>query len=224
MSDAIIISRHSLKWAQASNALAARSVSLGTWNVVRVGVLWAVRQDSLGSISPSFALGLCSGTSNVYGDATTTHFVGVTSSGGTWDYDGGAGNGFGYNGIIRPSKKVGVTQSNGTNLVTNHAIYFRTDSATNLRRVTFVEITKGSPNYSFKLFYSNDGALNDYSVTNLKTVMETTSPSLTNHLFSSAQTLAVDEGADGTLNAAQFYWNLSTSNLEADAFMVAKIS
>lgn len=218
MSEATVISRYSLNWAQAGNSIGARLVSLGVWNVVRVGLLWSIRQDVNGTIAPEFAFGLCAGTAAVYGDASVTHFVGVTSSG-NWEING---NNFLINTDILPSKKVGVTLTTGTALSTTHVI--NAQIVNNYRTVTFVEITKGSPNYSFKLFHRNLDTAADYNVTNLTTVMESGAPALANHVFTGAQTLAVDEGVDGTLTAAQFYWNLTTSNAEIDAIQISKIS
>lgn len=221
MSEATIISRHSLKWAQTNNSIGARLVNLGTWNVVRVGILWGVTQDAPGTITPDFAFGLCSGTAAVYGDASATHFVGVTTEGtafGGWAIS----SGFFISQVFRPSKKVGIVQTNGTNLTTLSVT--NASSVNNYRTVLMVEITKGAPNYSFRLFYRNATTAADYTVTDFTTVMEATSPTLADHTFSAAQTLAVDEGVDGTLTAAQFYWNLTTSDTEIDAKMVSKIS
>lgn len=222
MSEATIISRHSLKWAQTNNSIGARLVNLGTWNVVRVGILWGVTQDAPGTITPDFAFGLCSGTAAVYGDASATHFVGVTTDGtafGGWALHA---SGFFISQVFRPTKQVGVTKTNGTNFTSTSAT--NGSSVNNYRTVLMVEITKGSPNYSFRLFYRNAVTAADFTVTDFTTVMEAAVPALAEHTFSAAQTLAVDEGVDGTLTAAQFYWNLTTSDAEIDAKMVSKIS
>lgn len=221
MPEATIISRHSLLWAQTNNSIAARLVSLGTWNVVRVGILWGVTQDTPGTITPDFALGFCAGTAAVYGDASATHFVGITTEHVT--FGGWAiSSGFFVSQIFRPTKQVGVVKTNGGNLTAISAT--NASSVNNYRTILMVEITKGSPNYSFKLFYRNTTNANDYNVTHLTTVMEAAVPTLGDHTFSAAQTLAVDEGVDGTLTAAQIYWSLTTSDAEIDAIMVSKIS
>jgi len=223
MPEAVIVSRHSLLWAQSGNAIKARPVALGTWNVIRMGFLWSVRQDVLGVIQPDFAFGFSSGTSAVYGDASATHFVGITTEGtafGGWALHG---TNFLFNAVFRPTKQVGATKTNGTNLTTSGVVYANT-TADNKRSLWFVEITKGSPNYSFKLFHRNDVGATNPSHTDLVAVMESASPALANHVFTAAQTLAVDEGADGTLNAINFYWNLTSSNTEVDEIMVTKVS
>lgn len=222
MPEATIISRHSLLWAQTNNSIGARLVSLGTWNVVRVGMLWGVTQDSPGTITPDIGFGFCSGTAAVYGDASATHFVGITTDNvpfGGWALHA---SGFFISQIFRPTKQVGVVKTNGANLTSISAT--NGSSVNNYRTVLMIEVTKGAPNYSFRLFFRNSVNLNDYNVSHLTTVMEAAAPTLGDHTFSGAQTLAVDEGVDGTLTAAQFYWNLTTSDAEIDAIMVSKIS
>lgn len=224
MPAATIISRHSLLWAQQNNSISARLVNLGTWNVVRVGMLWSLRQDVFqADIDPNFAFGLCSGTTNCYGDATVTHFVGITSEIGAFGLPWQETAGGFLRAVMRPSKKVGATQSNGTNLATNHLVYANT-VVDNKRSITWIEFTKGSPNYSFKIFYRDTDAATDATVTDLEDTMEDLTPTLANHTFSAAQTLAVDEGVDGTLNAIQVYWPLTTTSAEIDAVRVFKIS
>lgn len=223
MPEGTIISRHALLWAQSNNSINARSVNLGTWTTVRVGWLWSIRQDALGTIDPNFAFGFCSGTTALYGDASATHFVGVTSEqnafGGPWPL---GGDNF-LSAVMRPSKKVGVTQTNGTNLTTGWKIYANT-TADNKRSMTILEVTKGIPDYSFRLFYRSAGSAANPGVTDLAAQIEAVTPAFADHTFSAAQTLAVNETIDGTLNAIQIYWPLVTSSLEEDAVRVFKVS
>lgn len=222
MPEAIINSRYSLNWAQNSNSIGARTVALGTWNVVRVGLLWSVPQAVSATIQPDFAFGLCSGTAAVYGDASATHFVGVTTEGAAFGGWAPNGNDFFISGVFRPTKQVGVVKTNGTNLTVSHVV--NASDVNNYRSVSFVEFTKGSPNYSFKLFHRNLDGANDFTVADLTAVMESGAPALSQHTFTAAQTLAVDEGVDGTLDAVQFYWSMVTPTAEIDAIMVSKIS
>lgn len=223
MPEGTIISRHSLLWAQSNNSINARLVNLGTWAVVRVGWLWSIRQDALGTIDPNFAFGFCSGTAALYGDASATHFVGVTSEqnafGGPWPL---GGDNF-LSAVMRPSKKVGVVQTNGTNLTTGWKIYANT-TADDKKSMTIIEITKGAPNYSFKLFFRSAGSASNPTVLDLAAQIEAVTPAFADHTFSAAQTLAVDEGVDGTLDAIQIYWPITTSSLEEDAVRVFKVS
>src|ERR1041385_3392522 len=88
-----------------------------SWNAIRVALRVSITDfgSNLGS-TPEFVVGLCSGTTNVYKDSTTTHFVGMQTSGTTWTrqtnlgvptYTTGASS-------IRPMKRVGTTTTTGT--------------------------------------------------------------------------------------------------------------
>lgn len=223
MANATIISRYSSLWAQENNSIIARPVNLGTWNVVRVGILWSLRQDVFGTaIDPDFGFGLCSGTAATYGDASATHFVGVTSEVGAFGLPWQAFGNF-LKAVIRPTKQVGVTKTNGTNLTVDHLVNANT-GAVNNRSVTFIEFTKGSPNYSFKLFCRNLANASNPSHSDFVTAMEAVAPVIADHVFTGAQTLAVNEGVDGTLNAISLYWPLTTTSSEIDEVMVVKMS
>lgn len=218
MADATIILRYSLLWSQSNNSIIARPVALGTWNVLRVGFLHSVRQDTLVGITPDFFFGLSAGTASVYGDASATHSVGAQSTG-AWTL---GGDNF-LSTAIRPVKQVGVTKTSGTNLAAGWITYANT-VADMKRSMTILTITKGSPNYSFKMFYRNSGAASSPTFADLTAQMEAGIPAFASHLDSSTQTLAVDEGADGTLTALQMYWSLTTSSMEIEGVMVSKVS
>lgn len=220
MADATIISRHSLLWAQENNSIIARLVNLGTWSQIRVGFIHSIRQNVLGSITPDFAFGLCAGTAAVYGDASATHFVGASAEATPWTL---GGDNF-LTGIILPTKKVGVTKTTTTNLTTGWISY--ADTVSDMKRaMTILKITKGSPNYSFDMFYRFSGAASDPTFADLTTQMETAgTPSFTSHTNSPTRTLAVDEGADGTLTAMQMYWSMTTSSIEIEGVMVSKVA
>src|SRR5512138_1392309 len=83
----VIASFHSRKQIELANSLIARQVTFPPgWTRARVGIRAAFSGAS--HITPTFALGLCSGTSNVAGDASTTHFIGLYSTC-LWTYMGG---------------------------------------------------------------------------------------------------------------------------------------
>lgn len=90
--------------------------------------------------------------------------------------------------------------------------------------MTIIEVTKGAPNYSFKLFFRSAGSAANPTANDLAAQIEAVTPAFADHTFSAAQTLAVDEGADGTLDAIQVYWPITTSSLEEDAVRVFKVS
>lgn len=219
MADAQIISRHSTQWAQFNNSIAARLETLGTWNVLRLGLLCGIRQDApVSAISPVFAFGFCAGTANVFGDASVTHFVGVQMETAAWSINGD----YLDSDVNTPTKKVGVTQTDGTSMSATVFIHARQDTV-NVRSVLMLELTKGSPNYSFRIFRRSAAGI-DITPVVFRAAMEAASPTATSHSFQGPQTLAVDEGVDGTLNAVNVYWNLTTSSLEVEEIMVVKMS
>lgn len=219
MSDAQVIARHSTQWCSASNSVIARPVALGTWNVLRLGMLWGIRQDApVASISPLAAFGFCAGTTNVFGDASVTHFVGVRFENGAWTINGD----FLDSDVNSPIKTVGVTTTAGGSLTGTNLIHAKQDTV-NVRSVTMLELTKGSPNYTFVLLRrSATGA--DVTPATFRAQMEAATPTITNHGLTGSQTVAVNEGVDGTLNAINVYWNLTTSSQEIEEIMVVKVS
>lgn len=223
MASATIISRHSLKWSQENNSIIVRLVDLGTWNVIRCGFLHSVRQDSLtGGITPDFAVGFCAGTSAVFGDASVTHFVGLSNENVTaWTLSGANF----LSAVLLPTKKVGVTKTTGSAFsFPAKWITYANTTADLKRSMTILTITKGSPNYSFDLFYRDSETASDPTFANLTTQMEAGTPAFTSHINSATRTLAVDEGVDGTLTAFQAYWSLTTSSLELEGVIISKVS
>src|SRR5437867_3420891 len=76
-----ILSRGSDNRVVMSNGRFARTLAIGTlWTKLRIGIRFAIN-DGAANIGggPIFAFGLCHGTTNIYGDATTDHFLGYRS-------------------------------------------------------------------------------------------------------------------------------------------------
>ena len=172
-----------------------------------------------GLATPEFAFGLCSGTTNIFGDATVTHFVGARSSG-LWSFQ----TTFYNNTSFQPAKKVGSTLTTGTTFVQNAAVQVGAASNTADRGCMFVDITKGSPNYSLTLTYLNNTNSTDISAATFLQQMEVASPVLTNHATSAAQTIAVNEGTDGVLDSINFSWNRTTPFIEICDIAVARLA
>lgn len=195
----------------------ARRIDLGTWTRVRFGATIQLNADGV-AFTPDLAFGFCKGSANVYGDASVDHFVGVTSSG-TWAFVI-ANN---YDSLnVRPSKKVGVTQTNGTDLTANVVAHYSPGVAI-VRGMFMVEVEKGSPNYSFRLFHRSN-TTTDVTDASFLTQMVEATPVLTNHLWTAAQTLAVNEGVDGTLDAVNIFYGHSTKFLESSIVAVVKMA
>ena len=204
------------------NASVARLLSYGTdWTTLRIGLRWTIGNtgaDLTGS--PHLAVGLCSGTTQIYGDALTTHFVGVLSNQAAWTYSpsspvySAVGGGPFY-----PAKRIGSVLTLGT-LITP---YWRIDAdPTAARSLFFVDITKGTPNFSFRLF-AHESSSADVSLDTFLQKMQEATPSLANHAYTNAFTLAVSE-TDGALNAVNVYWDRATPALEISDLAVARLA
>lgn len=202
MSAAVISLTDSTKRFVLANSIITRPIDLGTWTTVRLGMLYDA--NAAGTIpSLDCAIGFCSGTSAVYGDASATHFVGMRTPGTTNWSDNGSFHSAG--GGMYPSKMVGSTKTNGTQLFTSFQCGSIADSSTQ-SSMSIVELTYGSPNYSIRAFHRSGWSGVDIAQADFYDAMAATSPSYSNHTYASAQTLAVDEVADGTLNAGQVFF------------------
>jgi hypothetical protein len=217
MSDVIIGSRNSEKTALLSNSACARKIPIPLgWSKIRVGV--RVQADASGATitTPTFALGLCSGTSNIFGDATVTHFVGFADIL-TWTPSSGW-----FQISVKPSKKVGSTLTQGT-AIGSPVIWGNLGTDPARRSLLFADITKGSPNYTINFFARTALSVSDPTATDFVTQMSLASPSLANHAAGTNQTIAVDEGTDGTLDSLNLFWS-GFPNLEISDFGFSVLS
>lgn len=207
---------------QMVNSHFARLISIGTgWNKVRVGIRLHMEDTGVDAVStPRFAMGFCSGTANQFGDATTTHFVGILSDAATWSVAPGVR--YAAANMFKPAKKVGVTTTLGATAF--GTVFIPAPASTANRNLMFVDITKGSPNYSFHQFATSATPTTDVSAATFLSQMELATPSLTEHTYYGPQTLAVDEGADGTLDAINFSWDRTNPYIEICDIAVAILS
>lgn len=205
---------------QLPNGTFARPINIGTgWNTIRVGI--RVHMDNTGAAlgSGNFFIGLCSGNTNQFGDATTTHAVGCLTTS-SFQFQTTFYNATGF----APAKRVGSTLTTGTVLAANAAIPCKAASNTADRAMISIDIIKGSPNYSFQLFAPNNTVPADMSAASFLTLMEATTPASTSYVFSSAQTLAVNQATDGTLDNINISWDHSSPWIEICDIAVARIA
>lgn len=213
-----------------SSSQFVRAIPFGTtWNKIRIGARLDITSSG-GNLTgtPRFAMGVCSGNTDIYGDATTTHFVGVRSIEATWTLTGS--NRYLINGsMLSPHKKVGTTFTAGTAFFpgVQWGIGAGAASSSADRTQFILEITKGSPNFTLQMLgWINTGsAPADNSDLAFYSNMEASgNPSATNHTFSAANTVAVSEGTDGNLDYINFFWDRSTAEIEISDWAVSRIS
>ena len=198
------------KAVEMSNGRFARQPIAGLfsgWTTLRVALL--VRMNDSGANitgTPRFMFGLCAGTSNIPGDATVTHACGCITNNATWTRTAGP-PGYYSPLTIAPSTYINTTIATGTNLSTTSALGF---SGTIVNAMVFIDITKGSPNYSLRLLSRTNTASGAPTQSDFNAQSVATTPAFTGHTYTAAQTIAVDEVANGTFDSAFVWWNQVT--------------
>lgn len=205
------------------NSAFARTLSIGTsWTKLRIGIRFHFRDLGVApSGTPRFAMGFCSGTTNIMGDASVTHWVGLITDTATWGYAPGSH----YGSItLSPAKKVGSTLTVGSSLTTTMGIPGRAADNVPDRMMLFADIEKGSPNFAFSSFWPGPTSAVDASRANFLSRMEESTPSaFSTHTFTTGGSLAVSE-ADGTLNAINIAWDRASFAAEICDIAVARFS
>lgn len=206
------------KVARLSASTFIRKLGFGTsWTRLRVGARLMARSGTNtvipfgGGMTPRFGVGLCASTGAAFTrNMVAGHWVGVISTGATWNVSNpGAGSYILGFLSCAPAKKVDSTLTVGTNFagVTPAVGSYVGSAATNAHPVLyFVDIEKGSPNYSFRLFaISNPANGGNQTRAEWLTYMVEDPPVVSNYIYAAAQTVAVDESTDGTLDAINIF-------------------
>lgn len=206
-----------------SNSHFARPHGITTWNKLRIAFRWSMR-DSGANLTgtPEFAVGLCSGSANIFGDLTCTHFVGMRTTRVTWDRTAGPPANYAVY-ITQAGKLVGTTFTLGGNWL-SVAGQAMADAAGGNRFCWFIDITKGSPNYTLGGYARVTGNAGDISETTMKAQAEIDAATLPEHGLNNANTVAVNEATDGILSHVCFSWNRSTPEIEISDHGVWKLS
>lgn len=185
----------------ANNEFVRAPIFGGTWSRIRIGIIFG--WPSVGYNTPytfQCIVGMCSGKSNPYNAGTTTNFIGFNPVGTAASVTcyGRYGppywmQGFGQAVI----KRVGTTTTVGpiVSATFNYGVTSQNTTGTGI-----IDITKGSPNYTFSTYYG----YNQSSATMYANVMTESPPSGYNTGVN-AQTFAVDESTGAFDNFEIFY-------------------
>jgi hypothetical protein len=209
------------------NSNFARRFHAGNWKSIRVAVRMSVRDSGTDITSipttPRFAIGLCSGNSNLFLQNTCQHFIGFITSP-NWFTLEMARNVIGntnYEFFGKPGKKVGAVISEADGNAGQKAINYVYDSTVANRSMVFIDITRpqygpgGSGTFSFNTFARQIRGAEDASLSNFTTQAVTVPPVFTDHKNITGWTLDnVDENTDGILDHVSVAWNKTTNPVE----------
>lgn len=197
-------------------------LSIGTsWTKIRVGV--RVIMDNTGAnltSTPRFAMGVCSGSTNLLFDATTTHFLGWQQTAATMTF--AAGPPIRYSFDTSGLKRVGSTSTFTAQMAAGFIMC--ADPATANRAMFFCDITKGSPNYTLDSFGRTGTAAGDVTLADFLATVPLAVPAFANHSASVSQVIAVNEGVDGTFDHMLVGWDRTTPVLEICDIAVVRLS
>lgn len=230
---ATILTVSALKRLDLSNCQILRRPSyLNNWTTMRIGLHYCVPSAATIVGTPSIYIGMGSGLTNGIGDATTTNWIGVKTTGATWTRVLSGAQAYANMTGIRVHKKVGSTltpHATGDMTGTPHTSL---DAA--FRTVLLVEITKGSPNYTVNVGVgtSNSAIITvDVTPANMDGYMALPvgmggigtvgNPNIV--AVTTNNTLAMSEVA-GNLDCIQIYWDKTAAPLEIEGVYHRKLA
>lgn len=209
-----ILDAGGLKYVEMANARFARKplpglFASGTWSKIRVAVLLKCN-DTGADISgtPLFQFGLCSGTTNIPGDATPTNAIGVTTNNSSWSRIVTVGQESYASTQTKTLTNVGGVITLSANLA-NPNIYLNTYTGTAVGSPWFVDITKGSPNFQIAQWYQS---LLTMAISSAQYLTQSISavPSFAGMTLLGNTATAFSE-ASGTLDSAFVYFNQASA-------------
>jgi hypothetical protein len=213
---------------QNSNYARKWTALLGTtWTKIRIACRATIVDSGANAGStPIFAIGICSGTTQIFQDATCHHWLGVVSQLTTWTRNAGPpvfyvpGGASYYN----AGKKVASGALSGLNVITNFASTLF-DSTTANRSVFCIDITKGSPNFTITTAAArNNNTPGDIDLPTYQAQIETASPSFANHTNYAGVTVAIDEVANGYFDSVAFAWDHTTPAIELSDITIVRLA
>jgi hypothetical protein len=224
-----------------ANATWARPVTIpATWNKIRIGCRMHMTSTGANLLSnPIFAMGFNSGTAEQYGDATCLNFLGIAHDTATWSY---VATGTSWYTLLAASivarKRIGTTNTDGALFADGALPALPGGAATNSadRFMLFLDITKGSPNYTmhmpFRWADQIQGQVADCSSAQFLFYMGQLTPDPTaingyqihdGTNWDASPTIAFSESIN-PLNAINLYWNRADATLEICDIAVAVLA
>ena len=216
---------------QLSNSCCARkwTTDLGTsWNSIRVGCRISITDSGANLTStPRLAFGIQSGITNLWLDANgPTNWCGIVTTPATLTRHAGppAYYDVGNEVMYLVAKKVGTTLTTGAAAWGSTFLPFLFDATTASRSVIFLDILKGSPNYTFAtMVHDQLGSVGDVSLYTYLSRIILATPTVANHNRNTGVTLAVSESA-GTFDSVGISWDHSDALIEISDITVVRLS
>ena len=225
---AIIIDRISASIADKvlsiSNEQCARTITIGsTWNRIRIGVRFKISSSFANITSANFAWGLISGTSSLYADASTNHFLGVDMPPSTTLTYTSATINLYRNTAASASRfitKVGLTTTEYYHTVANFAFGLIENLADEYRMAAYMDIMKSNTDPGlWTIMYTYNRTVSfstqDISATQFYNNITNDSASLlTSNVASASFQIPISQSANGNLDTINIYWNKTTPPME----------
>jgi len=189
-----------------------------TWNSLRIALLFSAGPDNVQSITGNvFRVGLCNGTVNMPGDVTTNNSYGVNFFG-TW-----ARGTYGWNMSNSAFRRVGSTETlSATNI--SPRLSFQGVS----RYPLFIDIVKGSPNYTFNFWYHSGNGTADMTPASFFGYLNIPGTYLsytdTTYGAPTGTSLAIDTATNGILDTVYCGWSATTWSLWISYIAVVRLS
>lgn len=210
------------------NATWARPVALpASWSKIRVGITGHLTNTGAGLTgTATFVMGFNSGTINQYGDASCQNFIGFAYDAATWGFTNTTTTFYSVGGggaMPIGRTRIGTTNTDSLPLQnTGGAATWNSGAGTSSadRQAIFIDIFKGSPNYTVHLPFLTalNAVAGDVVSANYLNYMGQLNPAPSESDYNTANSvdraLAFNEGVNGTLNAINLSWNRSDVTAE----------
>jgi hypothetical protein len=213
----------------------ATQIENGAWSKLRIGCLWEMG-DSAGTVANGhLRMGLIKGptlpvaapTSGSYLGVTHAAVLDMTGAGGFFRAPAAGSASFCYQlNTCTIATCIGGLIGGSTAVMTAQTINIAAGTAGTARSLFFLDITKGSPNYTFDLFRKNNTTFTDISKIAFQAFMVQAVPVVPNHSSAGATgaTHAFDEAANGVFDTAYIEWGWSNPSLRLADFAVYRLA
>lgn len=215
-----------------------RTMTIGSsWTHLRIGILYQITGTADIAASNGFAMGVCSGTAHPFADpVTTTNFIGIYANNGLHFVSNAPNNWWQFtNSMLFGATKVGTTlTTSATNFADSVGMFATVVGGTNRRGILYLDITKGSPNYTLGITLPINGGSatsTDFTINTLLrgmnetfgSILNTEYPGFFNNGNTPDSTMAASEGPGG-FDTVNIYSNLLNNPMEIQEVAVQKIS